>query len=323
VAQCRSDLRALDGARIFLTGGTGFLGRWLVATWARAQAHGLLRGQLTVLTRRPPAEPAGVPGLVYHAGDQDRFDLPEGAWDFVLHGAVEPGPPTVAMTRNLRGFQRVLDLARAGAAGRFLLLSSGAVYGVQPPDLERVPETCTGAPDPMDPRQAYGEMKRAAELLGCAAAAEGGPAFVSARGFAFLGPGLPLDLTYAAGNFIRDALGEGPIVIQGDGRPFRSYLYAGDAAAWIWSMLVRGVSGRAYNLGCPDPVSILDLARTVRDQLCPGREVQVLGQAGSGLPPRYVPDTARAEGELGLRSTVALSEAIRRTAAWSRREGRP
>jgi dTDP-glucose 4,6-dehydratase len=321
----RADLVALDGTRLFLSGGTGFLGRWLVESWAMARTQGLLRGELVVLTRYPGRWSAALPpcpGLSFAGGDQVDFPFPDGRFDGVVHGAVEHGDALTTFGKNLRGCARMLEAARHGGASRFLLLSSGAVYGAQ--ELERVPETWTGAPDPLDPGQAYGAAKRACEAMGAAAMAAGGLAFVSARGFAFLGPGLPLDRNYAVGNFIRDALGGGPIAIQGDGTPLRSYLYAADAAAWLWALLVRGGAGRAYNVGSPQALSILQLAQRVRDVLAPGAEIRVAGKAIPGqAPARYVPDTGRAETELGLRGGIGLEEGIIRTADWCRERKGP
>lgn len=318
----RRDLQAWDGARLFISGGTGFLGRWLLESWALARSEGLLRGELVALTRDPArwaGSPLAAAGVTFTGGDQGRFPFPAGRFDAVVHGAVEPG---AAFWNNLQGCRRMLELARAAGAARFLLVSSGAVYGPHPP--EAVPETWAGAPDPMDPGQAYGNAKRAAETLAASAQAEGGLACVSGRGFAFLGPGLPLDRNFAVGNFIRDALAGGPIRIQGDGTPRRSYLYGADSAVWLWALLARGGAGRAYNVGSPQGFSILEVAHRVRDLLAPGAEVQVAGAADPGRERScYVPATDRAERELGLRRLIGLDEGILRTAAWSRDEERP
>jgi len=314
------DLRALDGARVFLTGGTGFFGKWLVESWAWAQTELGLHGELVVLTRKPSASfPPLHPGLRYFEGDQGSFPMPDGSFDAVLHGAVEHGTPGHTFWNNLAGCQRVLDLAGRSGARRFLFTSSGAVYGAQPPDLTHLPENHPGSPDSLDPRQAYGLTKRACEALCATFPWQGGAQFVVARGFAFHGPALPLDVNLAIGNFLRDALGPGPICLQGDGTPRRSYLYAADLAAHLWALLVRGRAGQAYNLGSMEDLSIREVAERVRDQVAPGREIHLATAPRPGAPvSRYVPDTGKAERELGLVPRIGLDEGIRRTAAWHR-----
>ena len=196
----------------------------------------------------------------------------------------------------------------------------GAVYGPQPPGLTHLPENHPGGPDPLDPGSAYAEGKRAAEQLCALAGQERGIEIAVARGFAFVGPRLPLDAHFAVGNFIRDALADGPIRVGGDGTPFRSYLYAADLAIWLWTILLRGAPGRAYNVGSDDAMSIAQVAGTVRAALEVRAPVQVARlPSPAGQPAsRYVPDISRARHELGLRPHIDLAEGVRRTARWVR-----
>jgi dTDP-glucose 4,6-dehydratase len=170
-------------------------------------------------------------------------------------------------------------------------------------------------------RACYDEGKRAAEHL-CAlqAIAEGFEAKI-ARCFAFVGPHLPLDSHFAIGNFIQDALLGRPMVIQGDGTPYRSYLYASDLAVALWTILFRGVSARAYNVGSREHLTIAELASAVCDAMEVPQLIRILEKPlESGMrPSRYVPDVSRVEQELCFRESVPLADAIRKTADWYRR----
>jgi dTDP-glucose 4,6-dehydratase len=170
----------------------------------------------------------------------------------------------------------------------------------------------------LGPGAIYGEGKRVSELLCALYAAQSGMECKIARCFAFAGPGLPLDANFAIGNFIRDAMAGRPIEIAGDGTPLRSYLYAADLAVWLWTILLRGASLEALNVGSERAVSIAELARVVAATLRPGLAVKIARAAEAGVAPaRYVPATERARGRLGLVETVGLEEAVRRTATWS------
>lgn len=320
---------ALRDRRVFVTGGTGFYGCWLLETFAWANDRLRLGAEAVVLTRDPGAfgrkvpHLAGHPAIRLYRGDVLGFEPPAGPFHFAIHAAtaasaaLNDAEPLAMFDAVLRGTRNVLDAAVGWTPDGFLLTSSGAVYGRQPPDLARVPEDFPGGPDPLDPRSAYAEGKRAAEHL-CAIYRKryGLPAKVS-RGFAFVGPHLPLDAHFAAGNFLRDGLAGGPVRVGGDGTPYRSYLYAADLAAWLWTILVRGRPGRAYNTGSDEPVSVAELAGRV-GRLC-GCGVRVAKEPTPGAAAeRYVPDTSRAKGELELGAWVGLDDALRRTADWHR-----
>ena len=318
----------LRGGRIFVTGGTGFFGCWLLETFARANEQLGLNAQLLALTRSPEAfarkapHLAGHPAITLWRGDVRDFDFPGGKFSHVIHAGTASGAPVDPLEMFdtiVNGTRRTLDFAASGGVEKFLFVSSGAVYGPQPPGLERVPETCLGAPDPTDPNAAYGEGKRAAELLCTLFCKARGIEVKIARCFAFVGPHLPLDAHFAIGNFIRDALSGGPIRVKGDGTPVRSYLYAADLAVWLWTLLFQGTPGRACNVGSMEAVSIADLAGKVAAVISPETTVTIQTPPDpSVLPARYVPDTTRAVRELGLRVRVSLEEAIRRTGAWHR-----
>ena len=107
--------------------------------------------------------------------------------------------------------------------------------------------------------------------------------------------------------------------MSGDGTPLRSYLYASDLALWLWTILLNGRPGRAYNVGSERAVSIAELAGLVAATISPGAEVRIARLPKPGRPPaRYVPNTARARTELGLGENVSLEDALRRAAAWER-----
>jgi dTDP-glucose 4,6-dehydratase len=325
----------LRGQRLFITGGTGFFGCWLLESFLWANRELDLGSSVTVLTRDPAGFRARLPHLALdsavslHAGDVRSFDYPVGAFSHVIHAATAANAtlngddPLSMLDTIVEGTRRVLDLSAVRGVQKFLLTSSGAVYGKQPAGLSHIPETYAGVPDTMDPHAAYAEGKRLAELLCAIYARKYGMETKIARGFAFVGPYLPLDRHFAVGNFIRDRLCGGPIHVKGDGTTLRSYLYAADLAIWLWTILFTGQSCRPYNVGSDSAVAISDLASAVAG-LEPRAEVRIASAPRPGaLPERYVPDIARARTELNLTPSVSLTDAILRTTAWAAERVQP
>jgi nucleoside-diphosphate-sugar epimerase len=318
----------LRGQRILITGATGFFGCWLLESFAWANRRLNLNARAVGLSRRPSllGEKAPYlaqdPAITLHAADVRHGDFPHGTFSHVIHAATEASAklnneaPLVMFDTIVEGTRRALHFSIASSVARFLLVSSGAVYGTQPPQLANVSESFEGGPDPLNPASAYGEGKRAAELL-CSLAASSRLTTTVARCFAFVGPYMQLDAHFAIGNFISDAMRGGPILVKGDGSPLRSYLYASDLMVWLWTMLFKGRSGRAYNVGSEDALNIAALASEVAAAMPQKIDFSIAATPTSGAPvQRYVPCTARARQELGLRAEVPLCEAICRTHAW-------
>jgi nucleoside-diphosphate-sugar epimerase len=323
------DWEFLRGRNIFITGGTGFFGIWLLESFARANDVLGLRAIAHVLTRNPETFVRKCPHLgersdiVLHRGEIRNFEFPAGAFPFIIHAAVDTSSRSSsdsaldAFHTIIDGTRRVLDFAATTKVEKLFFVSSGAVYGGQPPDLHSILEDYPGAPDPFLEASFYGEAKRASEWLCAAHARAHGYVMNSARCFAFVGPHLPLDGPYAVGNFIRDALEGYAPRITGGGNAMRSYLYTADLAVWLWRILFAGHGGRAYNVGSDQPFAIRDLAAMV----AAAGKIGMPPPADSAAPAtRYIPDTTRARTELGLHAWTPLPEALRKTIAWLRQQ---
>ncbi len=322
-------LEALRGARIFMTGATGFVGRWLLASLMHARDHLGLRQDVLGLSRDPRAFLRAHPsfgdrdGLSFVAGDIRTFEFPDGPCDVVVHAATDTSVdadrrPMELVDSIILGTRRVLEYCERKSVKRMLYLSSGAVYGPQPSDVGFLHEGSGGGPDQLSPHAVYGEAKRASEMLCAIAGRNEGPEVVVARIFAAVGPGLPLDAHFAIGNFIRDAMDGRDIRVASDGSAQRSYIYAADLAAWLLTLLARGRGGVAYNVGSDEAISIGELAARVRGALNAPVMVDIAGKTAPGAPRlRYIPDITRARSELGLDIWTSLDAAIRRTAAFA------
>jgi UDP-glucuronate decarboxylase len=317
---------------IFVTGGTGFFGKALLRHWAEQEFKGCKAPFVTLLSRDPDKFARQYPMLVthrwlkMHRGDiTDRSSLPlNTSFTQVLHCATDStlGPQLDHLQRYnqiVDGTRNILDLAVACGASRFLLTSSGAVYGTQPPHLERIPEDWHAIPDPLNPDNTYGVGKRVAEHLCILYASKFGLPTVIARCFAFIGPDLPLNVHFAIGNFIRDALWRDEITVSGDGSPLRSYMDQKDLAEWLLTLLECGRAGQAYNVGSEQAISIYDLAHLVRNVVAPNKNVRIQDERNqSNFRNIYVPCTQKAGKEFDLVATVNLEQAIIKTANASR-----
>jgi nucleoside-diphosphate-sugar epimerase len=324
---------ALRGQRLFLTGGTGFFGCWLVESFCYVNKTLELGASVTILTRSPEAFARKCPHLDADSavtllqGDVRSFQFPAGEFQYVIHAATETNAKIAAeapldlRSTIVEGTRRTLDFAASHGTRAFLLTSSGAVYGQQPAEMTHVPETYAAAPDLADSASVYAEGKRAAEQLCGEYGSKFGIECKIARCWTFCGPHLPLNEHFAIGNFIGDVLARRPIEIKGDGTPRRSYLYAADLAAWLWTILFRAPELLPINVGSERDVSIQELARIVAATLRPGTKIRLAQKAASSVAPaRYVPSVERARELLGLEEWTSLEDSIRRTAEWASKE---
>ncbi len=326
------DICQLKNANIFITGGTGFIGKWIIESIIYANDLKNIKIKISILTRNSKLFKDNFPHIGNNAcitfidGDIQNFTYPSTSFDYIIHAATEASAklnienPLLMADVIINGTRRLLDFAIFSQAKRVLFLSSGAVYGKQPNTLSNFTEYYIGAPDPLASGSAYAESKRMAEFLCATYAHQHNIGISIARCFAFVGPYLPLDTHYAIGNFINDGLRGKDITITGDGSPLRSYMYASDMVIWLFTILLKGKNGEAYNVGSDKAISIKNLAYTVAN-FFPGINVNILNQVRlTDRNQNYIPDISKSQKTLNLQLVINIEEAIKKTILFNRQK---
>ncbi len=329
-SSCDHIFQELNNSHIFLTGGTGFIGTWILESIKHANVNMNLNIKVSILTRDSKLFKTKLPDLGNYDkydfvdGDIVNFKYPEKKYDYIIHGATDASAelnennPYKMFSTIVDGTSHVLKMADNLQIKKFLYLSSGAVYGNQPKDMIKISESWDGSVDFTDTKSAYAEGKRAAEML-CAIYIKKNDIDISiARIFALLGPYLTLGIHFAAGNFILDAINNRKVIVNGNGLPVRSYLYPIDLVISLFNLLIKKEERfNPYNLGSDEEISIKDLAKKISRLVGNGKfEVMDHDDKGWNLG-RYVPDTNKFLNDFDIIRTISLDEAIIRTAKWN------
>jgi nucleoside-diphosphate-sugar epimerase len=319
-----------DGRTILVAGANGFLPAAMVETLLTLALRGkaprlkviaLVRSRENALRRF--AAHLGHPTLSIKIADVSQPIDVDGPVDMIVHAASQASPrfygvdPVGTALPNVVGTNNLLDLARKKQTSRFLYFSSSEVYGAFDGRREPIRETDFGALDPATLRVCYAESKRLGETLCIAYAAQHGVACVIARPFHTYGPGMRLDDGRVFADFVRDMVEGRDIVLNSDGSAERAFCYLADATRAFFTLLLKGESGRAYNVGNSRAVvSIRDLAKTLvefyperglRARFAPPAEGYLASRVA-----RLAPDTARLEA-LGWRPETSVADGFRRT----------
>ena len=321
----------LRNKKLLLTGGTGFVGKWILDVFLHANRKRNLSAKVVLVSRDPDLFLSKFPMLKkfeeIHWIKKDIRQLSYkdvGSCSFAIHATTAFGDNASSediFDTCVVGMRNVIDIMKSSKGlKRMLFLSSGAVYGPIPSTIKYVSEDLKVTRRLPKILSAYAKGKRESEnqCLSCIKDQKE-LEIVIARCFAFVGPHLPLNKHFAIGNFIDSALRDNDILIRGDGSPCRSYLYAADLTHWLWVLLFDGVSGRPYNVGSAKSISINELAHQVNKTLKGSKKILVSKKTIKGMQPEiYVPSTKRIQSEFALKPTVSLEEAILKTANWAK-----
>ena len=320
-------LTSLQNKKIFITGGTGFFGRWLLQILCTLVRDENYQIDIYLLSRNPGLfikEHANFPFtqfIHFIEGEVTNFKLPDIEFDYLIHMATTAAAETFAGEDQLkkidllyRGTRNTLENAVARGVKKVLFTSSGVAYG--PSQGQFLSEEMLQAPQTNLEASALGEGKRLAEYLVAYFAQKSDYSYSIARCFSFFGPFLPLDIHYAIGNFVRDALVADKILIKGGGQELRSYLYIADAWVWLIKMLIEA-DNQIYNVGSSNVLSIEKLATEVRNVLCPQKKIEILKlnhDVGNFRRDIYVPNNDKIKKKFHVQEWTSLRDGIKRMA---------
>jgi nucleoside-diphosphate-sugar epimerase len=314
----------LEGKRILLTGGAGFIGttlaRLLVADNEVVVLDNLHRDVLT------GTELADHPNLTFVQGDVLDAplvsDVARGA-THIVHLAAIAGVDTVlaspvrTMRVNLIGTYNVLEAAAATSATleRLVDFSTSEVFGRHAYKVEETHVTSQGSVG--EARWTYAVSKLAGEYFAHSYYDELGLPTCSIRPFNVYGPGQIGGGAIRA--FILNALAGENLVIHGDGSQIRAWCYVDDLVSALLLLLERDDAvGQVFNVGNPrSVVTIHDLAERIRR--IAGADVEIVFQELHYVDVEMrIPNVDKAQKLLGWEPTVDLDEGLARTIAWYR-----
>lgn len=320
--KCANELELLSGKTIFVTGGTGFFGKWLLETINYANLKLERPIKLHVLTRSPEKFSSSYPHILNSnitliKGSLNNFELQESC-EYFLHAAADVASTLSNNTKSdqvkdaTETTQYILNKVKNSSIKNFLFTSSGAVYGSKNSSMSPSIETETLG---ISETSAYGEAKIACEKLLTNEFKDTELNLVIARCFAFTGAHLPTDTTFATGNFIANLLNDENIIIKGDGSPQRTFMYMADLCIWLIKLFVKNKGIEIVNVGSDEVVDIEQLANEISsfNKKC---DVEILETRKNGPVPSYVPNIKKAKDEFGLVNYFNFKDSISKTIDW-------
>lgn len=312
--------------RVLVTGGAGFIGSHVAEAYLKRGDSVWIVDDLS--SGKRSNVPEGAEFVEMDIGDPRLEELfaSVGGFDVVSHHAAQidvrksVADPRFDARVNIDGFLNVVESARRHGVGRLVFISSGGVvYG----EAERRPTREDSRKQPESP---YGVTKLTAEYYLQYYHRVQGLDYVALRYSNVYGPRQDPHGEAGVVAIFSNRIGAGePLVVFGDGRQTRDYVYVGDVVAA--NLVVSdaelpaggGMDERAFNVGTSEETDVVTLGRLLMDAA--GREVLVRhAPARAGELRHSSLDTSRVRA-LGWRPETALGDGLRRTYEYIQNKG--
>ena len=308
--------KEINGRTILVTGGTGLIGSYVLRFLRGVAVKNNLSVKLIGMARNPQK----VSDLnftdeiewIYMDLNSDKA-YPDGI-DYIIHTACPTqsqyliSNPVEVILDTISGTRKLLDYCRIHADCSMVYISSVEVYGQIYDRKTKVSESDYGYIDNLNVRSCYPESKRLIECLCSSYAKEYGVRVMIARLTQTIGSEISADDKRVFVQFAKSALKGEDIILHTEGKSSKSYLYITDAVLALMYILLKGQSGRAYNVANEQTyISIYGLAEFVIHNFNNGIKV-VIDKSGTwGYAPDTMVDLDTAElRQLGWNADVGL-----------------
>lgn len=321
-----SNLKELDGVKnsrnVIVLGGSGFIGKWIVASFATMFSDLQKNSLVNVVTRNKNATiakfsefPPEVRARMRFFSLEEMFANPQILKN--VSGFFHCATTTSGFNSEAKGilhttarlFDSIVEIGLSDSPPYFIHLSSGAVYRstITDPVMLGVDLQTRELSDCLN---VYQEVKVSLEKLVNEFTARGYVYGCNPRLFAFTGPWLPLTSHFAIADFMRCGNAGGPLVIQGHPETTRTYLHPVDLIIMLFYLMNEVCKGRVLrvNIGSEEEVNMGELARLISD-LFGGIEIRE-SRKKEAKPTFYIPEMSASNEILSHKRIFNLHSAL-------------
>ena len=328
----QNDAKNFSNKTILLTGGKGFLGRYIVEVFRKLNKEKLKQSaKLIVLDNLITAGDFGIESIsdsnikfIQHDVIK-KIEIQEKI-DYIIHAAGIASPqhyqkhPLETLEISITGTKNMLELAKINDA-KFTFFSSSEIYGDPTEDNIPTTEKYRGNVSTQGPRACYDEGKRTGETLCYIYNNYENVKTTIVRPFNFFGPGMQEKDYRVLPNFASQIKNNKPLNVYGTGNQTRTYCYITDAITGLFQVILLGTPGGIYNIGNPNPeVSVIELVKKISESInreIPYNIIEHPSNYPSSEPNRRCPSIEKAQNEIKYNPNVELNEGLRRFFSWT------
>ena len=317
------------GKKILLTGGNGFLGKYITEIFYRYNKLNSKKIKLIVVDNLI----TGEKNVLQSKYNRFKFLKRDACKpyknfekvDLILHAAGIASPfyyrkkPLETLNVAIEGTKNVLELAKKSNS-KLIFFSSSEVYG--DPAIDKIPikENYRGNVSSTGPRACYDESKRVGETLCYIYNTYFNVHTNIIRPFNIYGPGMSNNDYRVLPNFINNIVNDKKLLVYGSGKQTRTYCYISDAINGMLRIMKYGKSGEIYNIGNNKPeISVLDLTKKLSKLSRKKIKYKIINYPSSypdDEPQRRCPDLTKAKKHLYFSPNISIEEGLRKYLNW-------